>query len=84
MQVKEKPFVIPSWKLCGDESMSKWNGLGGSWINKGLPMFVAMDRKPEDGAEIQNLCDGCSGIMLRLKMVKSANEESGAEDDSNG
>ena len=30
-----------------------------------------MDRKPENGCEVQNACDGQSGIMLRLKMVKS-------------
>ena len=37
----------------------------------GLPMYVAMDRKPEHGCEIQNCCDAMSGIMLRLKLVKS-------------
>jgi hypothetical protein len=34
-----------------------------------------MDRKPEDGAEIQNSADGYSGIMMRLKLVKSACHE---------
>ena len=38
------------------------------WINHGLPMYVAIDRKPKDGAEIQNSADGDSGIMLRLKI----------------
>ena len=57
--------------ICADESMSRWYGLGGNWINMGLPHYVAMDRKPEDGCEIQNACDGISGIMMRLKLVKS-------------
>ena len=64
-------FFSPSWLLCADESISRWYGLGGTWINIGLPMYVAMDRKPEHGCEIQNCCDAMSGIMLRLKLVKS-------------
>ena len=35
----------------------------------------AIERKPDNGAEIQNLADVASGIMLRLKIVKSAAEE---------
>ena len=64
-------YFSPSWLLCADESISRWYGLGGTWINIGLPMYVAMDRKPEHGCEIQNCCDAMSGIMLRLKIVKS-------------
>jgi hypothetical protein len=67
--------IIPSEEICGDESISRWYGLGGHWINIGLPMYIAMDRKPDSGCEIQNCCDGKSGIMLRLKLVKSAEEE---------
>jgi hypothetical protein len=57
--------------ICVDESISRWYGQGGNWINHGLPMYVAIDRKPENGCEIQNAACGCSGIMLRLKLVKS-------------
>ena len=64
-------FFFASNLLCADESISRWYGLGGNWINMGLPHYVAMDRKPEHGCEIQNCCDGISGIMLRLKLVKS-------------
>jgi len=60
---------IPSDLICVDESMSKWNGLGGSWINIGLPTFVSMDRKPVDGCEIQDACCARSRIMLSLKLV---------------
>ncbi len=65
-------FFFASWLICVDESISRWYGLGGSWINVGLPQYVAMDRKPEHGAEIQNSCDGNCGIMMRLKLVKTA------------
>jgi hypothetical protein len=57
---------IPSELICVDESISRWYGQGGSWINHGLPMYVAIDRKPENGCEIQNSACGKSGVMLRL------------------
>ena len=47
-----------------DESISRWYGLGGSWIDVGLPTYVAMERKPENGCEIQNVCDRKCGIMM--------------------
>ena len=62
---------IPSENICVDESMSRWYGQGGDWINHGLPMYVAIDRKPENGCEIQSSCCATSGIMLRLRLVKS-------------
>ena len=65
-------YFHPSWLVCVDESISRWYGLGGHWINTGLPMYVAMDRKPEDGLEIQNACCGHSGIMYQIKLVKTA------------
>ena len=33
-------FFSPGWLICVDESMSRWYGLGGHWINVGLPMYV--------------------------------------------
>jgi len=65
----------PSDIICVDESMSRWYGIGGTWINAGLPFYVAIDRKPEDGCEIQNSCCGKSNIMMRLKIVKSPSQE---------
>ena len=65
----------PSDSICTDESMCRWYGIGGNWINMGLPHYVAMDRKPENGCEVQNCCDGVSGIMLRMKLVKSPEDE---------
>ena len=58
-----KEYCSPLWKICVDKSMSKWNGLGGTWFNIGLPNFITMDRKPEDGAEIQNAADGCTRLQ---------------------
>jgi hypothetical protein len=65
----------PSDIICVDESISRWYGQGGHWINYGLPMYVAIDRKPDNGCEIQNACCGRSTIMMRLKLVKTAEEE---------
>ena len=44
-------------------------------------MYVAMERKPENGAEIQNSVCGRSGIMMRLRIVKSAKNEEEQQDD---
>ena len=63
-------FLPAEW-ICVDESISRWYGLGGQWINIGLPMYVTIDRKPESGCEIQNAACGVSGVMLRLLLVKS-------------
>ena len=77
------PSEMTSEQYC---SMSQWYGQGGHWINHGLPMYVAIDRKPENGCEIQNAACGHSGVMIRLKVVKTAEEENASvvtEDDSN-
>ena len=71
-------FFIPSDRICVDESFSRWYGQGGGWINHGLPHYVSMDRKPEDGCEIQNAACGRTGIMLQLRLVKGGNSH---EDD---
>jgi hypothetical protein len=34
--------------------MIQWYGTGGDWINEGLPHYVVIDCKPENGCEIQN------------------------------
>ena len=44
---------LPGSTICVDESISRWYGIGGQWINEGLPIYVAMDRKPENGCEIK-------------------------------
>ena len=67
--------VTPSELICGDKSMVHWYGQGGVWINLGLPMYVAIDRKSESGAEIQNSACGKNQIILRLKVWKSEDDD---------
>jgi Transposase IS4 len=62
----------PSERICVDESISRWYGQGGFWINEGLPQYIAIDRKPENGCELQNAACGRSGVMIRLKLVTAA------------
>lgn len=66
----------PSHFICVDESMRCWYGVGGNWIWFGLPNYIPMDRKPENGCEIQSSCCRCSKISLRLNMVKHLQEYS--------
>jgi hypothetical protein len=40
----------------------------------GLPHYLAIDRKPDNGCEIQTSCCGVSGVMLQLKVVKTLKE----------
>jgi hypothetical protein len=61
--------------ICVYESISRWYGQGGYWINYGLPHYVAMGLKPENGCEIQDAACGRSGVMIQLKLVKSGGEE---------
>ena len=66
--------------------MSRCYGQGGRWVNLGLPMYVVINRKPENGSKIQNSADGQSGIMLCLKIVTTSVETSANnqhEDDDN-
>ena len=77
-------MFVPGDSICVDESISRWYGLGGEWINIGLPMYIAIERKPDNGCEIQDAACGRSKIMIRLKLVKTSTEEAAdsiAEDD---
>jgi hypothetical protein len=47
----------PGVELEADKSMVPWYGHGGDHINIGLPHYVVMDRKPDNGGEIQTLAD---------------------------
>jgi hypothetical protein len=71
----------PGVELEADESMVPWYGHGGGHINIGLPHYVAMDCKPDNGGEIQTLADVSSGILICLKVVKSADKEKAIEKD---
>ena len=67
--------------ICADKYTSRWYVQGGHWINLGLQMFVAMDRKPENETDIKNAASGQYRIMMRLRNVKSARNEADQEDD---
>ena len=38
-------------------------------------MYISIDRKPNNGCEIQDSACGRSKIMMRLKLVKTSTEE---------
>ena len=71
-----RQYFHPINYIITNESFLEWLGLCGSYINVGLPMFVAMDKKPRVGCEIQDSADGDSGVMLQLSLVKSSEEAS--------
>ena len=77
-------YFEPSGTICVDESMVRWYGLGGSWISMGLPHFVQIDRKPDDGCEIQDACCAESGILCRLSIVKHEADENNKKTDDTG
>ena len=74
-------FFSPLDLICADEYISWWYVQGGHWIKIGLPMYVKMERKSENGAEIHNATCGMSGIMIQLRIVQSARNEEDQEDD---
>lgn len=67
-------MFIPGDSICVSESISRWYGLGGEWINIGLPMYIAIERKLENGCKIQDAACGRSKTMVRLKLVKTSTE----------
>ena len=67
-------MFVPSDFIYADKIISIWYGQGGHWIYMGLQIYIAIDQKPENGCEIQNCACGRSGVMLRLRLVKTAEE----------
>ena len=65
----------PSDSICVGQSMSRWYGIRGHWINSSFPQYIAIDINPENGCEIQNAVDGVSGIIMQLKPVNISSEE---------
>jgi len=68
-------MVTHSEVICIDESKSRWYSMGGYWINMGITMYIAINRKPENGCKIQNSASRKSSIMLQLKLVKELEAE---------
>ncbi len=54
INVHRETLFNPRELICVEESISRWYRLGGHLIDAGLPHYVAIDRKPENGCEIQN------------------------------
>ena len=71
------PFDI----ICSDESILQQYRQGGHCIYLGLPMYVSMEMNPENGAEIQNVACRRSGIMMRIRVIKSEKNEKEQKDD---
>jgi len=67
--------VRPSDLLCANQSMRKWYGQRGGWCDLGVPMYVAIDSKPQNGCDIQNTACGRSGIMLYLQLMTTAGDQ---------
>ena len=65
----------PSDSICVDESMYRWYGIRGNWINANLPQYIVIDRNPENDREIPDAADGVSGIIIQLKLVKTSSGE---------
>ena len=78
-------MFIQSDLICVDKIRSRWYGQGGHWINMGLLMYIAIDQKPESDCETQNSACGRSGVMLRLRLVKTTekreSKHANADDD---
>jgi hypothetical protein len=72
----------PGDHLEANETVIRWYGVGGAFVNAGLPMYLALERKPDNSGEIQNLADVASGIMLHLKVVKLVKEEKAISTDA--
>lgn len=71
----ESTLSLRRISFCVEESISRWYGHGGHWIEIGLPQYISIDHKPENGSEIQNSACGSSGIMLHLEMGTTAEDE---------
>lgn len=67
-------IVTPSDYICVDESMSRWYGLGGGWIDNGLQHYVALHRKPENVCQTRTAACEEIAMMIRLKVVKGPTE----------
>jgi len=46
------------------------------------PFYIAMECNPDNGCEIQDICNGCARVMLKLKVVKQSVAGDAHEDDN--
>lgn len=63
--------------------MSRWLGLGGYWIDVGLPHFTALDRKPENSLKIKTVRCVRNGVMLNIDLNLGSNSPQQNSDTGN-
>ena len=68
-------YYVPSDLIFVDESMSKWYGLGGHWINMELHIYMVIDHTPVNRCDIKKSCDAISQVTMQLKLLKLEDEE---------
>ena len=85
-----KPFIdgfndhweevyAPGWLLAPDELISQWTGQEGVDIQKAIPFASYVPRKPQPkGAELKCVCDGESGVMMRVELALEYKRKRGA------
>lgn len=71
VDIQRQERVHPSELLCVDESISRWYGVGGTWLDVRLPFYVKISRKPEFGSEIKNITYRKGGFMVGIEFAKS-------------
>jgi hypothetical protein len=59
-----KRTFVPDGYVEVNKTVIQWYGIGGAYVNTGLPMYLALECKPNNGGKIPNLADIASGIML--------------------
>lgn len=65
-----------STKYFVEKYIPSWYGIGGEWIKNDFPMYVDINRKPESNYDIHYDYDRNFGIVMWLRLVKTAvNEE---------
>jgi len=69
-------------RFKADAPVTHWYGIGGTYVNTGLLMYLALKHKSDNGGEIQNLANVALGIILQLKIVKSTVEEKALASDA--
>jgi hypothetical protein len=67
---RKRPFV-PSSHLETNTTIIR-HIASSATVGKGLPIYIALVRKPDNRDKIQNLANMVSGIML--KVMKSSNK----------
>ena len=70
-----KECFSPYNLICSDDSISRWYGQGGHWVNMCLPMYVATEKNLENGDDIRNAACRRLGITMWIRIVNSARNE---------